>query len=222
MTLALHCLATNVDDALRFDSALVCDSAMPLATLSRLHAIWLPHQSAARARALLERGARRVLLGDAALADRAGVAQLAADFGGDRVGLYVRARRMANQWSFETSSNADFKTVTPSVCEPTWEVLRSDGTAGARSAHRWIASMDAMGLRSALVEVDIDDDADLNLCAGLVELMGERVCFAPATQAAPALHDWVQYGQARAIALPPRVYARRRALLAPPTDRESG
>jgi hypothetical protein len=81
--------------------------------------------------------------------------------------------------------------------------------------------MEAMGLRSALVAVDIDDDADLNLCAGLVELMGERVCFAPVTQTAPALHEWVRFGQARSIALPPLVYARRRALLAPPTAMEA-
>lgn len=220
MNLALHCLASTLDEARRFDGAWVCDSALAPAALPGLAAIWMPRQPAARARALLQRGARRVLLGDAALDDRDAVLGLASEFGADRVGLYVRARRQPNRWSFETSSNADFKTVTPSVCEPTWVVLRDDGTPTALSTHRWLASMQRAGIRSALVQVDIADDDDLNLCAGLVEMLGEQACFAPATQTAPALHEWVQHARVRSMALPPLVYARRRALLRPPAAAE--
>lgn len=222
MTPSLHCLASNADEALRFDSALVCDSALSATALAHVQAIWLPHQDAARARTLLLRGARRVLLGDAAVVDVPGVVRLAGEFGLDRVGLFARARRLNNRWSLETRSNADFKTLTPSVCEPDWEVLRSDGTSTGIRASHWIASMTRAGAAgSALVSVDIEDDCDLNLCAGLVELLGERICFAPATQSAPALYEWVEFGQVRSMALPPLVYARRAALLAKPVASEA-
>ena len=219
MTPSVHCLAPSYDEAQRFERSLVCDSAIPAAALSGLEAVVLQRQTAERARGLLARGARRVLLGDAALIDPDLVGRLAREYAPERVGLYIAARRKPNRWSFDTTSNADFKTVTPSVCEPAWGVLRSDGTATELNAYHWAAAMVRAGATSALVQVDLADDDDLNICAGFVELLGERVCFAPATQTAPALYDWVAFGQARSIALPPLVYARRKALLTPPPER---
>lgn len=211
----LTCLAASVDDAGRFGRPLVFGSSIPAASIDRLAGVVLPHQPESRAQVLLERGAPCVFVGDAALADRGLVGRLAGRYGGERVGVFVPARRMANQWSFETTSNADFKVVAPSCCEAAWEVLRADGSGSGLSAQRWVDAMVGAGARSALVQVDIEDDTDLNLCAGLVETLGERVCLTPARQTAPALDDWIRFGQARWIALAPPLYLRRRALLAP-------
>lgn len=220
MTPHLCCLAADLNDAREFDAALVFDSAVPAAAHPRLAGVVLAKGSETRAVTLLEQGANRVYVGDAALLDGGVITRLSQRFGGARVGVYVSARRLANHWSFETVSNADFKVVTPSTCEPAWEVLRSDGSASAARAHRWIDQMVQRGAQSALLQVDIRDDADLNLCAGLVESLGERVCFAPATDNEPRLYDWVRYGQARRIALPPSLFRRREALLMPDDAQE--
>lgn len=221
MTPLLSCLGVSVDEVQRFDRPLVFGSSIPHAAMGGLGGVVLPHQPASRAEALLERGAACVFVGEAALAERDLVARLASRYGGERVGVYLPGRRMANHWSFETTSNADFKVVAPSCCEPAWEVLRADGSGSGLSAQRWIEAMVDAGARSALVQVDIEDDTDLNLCAGLVETLGERVCLAPARQQAPPLDEWIRFGQARWIALPPPLYLRRRALMAPRDAQEA-
>jgi hypothetical protein len=167
----------------------------------------------ARAAALLEAGASRVLLGEAALRDADLPLRLAARFGLDRVGLFVPVRRMAVSWSFDTVSNADFRVVTPSNCQPGWEILRADGSATGVRVDWWLGEMKKRGISFALVQVDILDDTDLNLCAGLVEDLGEGLWIAPGGQADPALADWVRYGKATRIALPPGLFERRAALL---------
>jgi hypothetical protein len=220
MTPLISCLSDNVDEVERFERPLVFGSAIAPSAIGRLGGVVLPHQPASRAEVLLERGAARVFVGEAALADRGLVARLATRYGGERVGVYVAASRMANQWSFETTSNADFKVVTPSCCEPAWDVLRADGSGTGLSVQRWVAAMVEAGARSALVQVDIEDDTDLNLCAGLVETLGEHVCLTPARQKEPVLDDWVRYGQARWIALAPPLYLRRRALMVPRSAQE--
>ena len=187
----------------------------------------LRHGDEARAAALLEAGAPQVLLGEAVLSDADLPLRLAARFGPDRVGLFVPARRMAVSWSFDTVSNADFRVVTPSLCEPGWEILRADGSATAIRVDWWLGEMKKRGISTALVQVDILDDTDLNLCAGLVEDLGEGLWIAPGAQVEPALADWVRYGKATRIALPPALFERRAALLgdllapaAPMTDME--
>lgn len=187
----------------------------------------LRHGDEACAAALLEAGAPQVLLGEAVLSDADLPLRLAARFGPDRVGLFVPARRMAVSWSFDTVSNADFRVVTPSLCEPGWEILRADGSATAIRADWWLGEMKKRGISTALVQVDILDDTDLNLCAGLVEDLGEGLWIAPGGQVEPALADWVRYGKADRIALPPALFERRAVLLgdllapaAPMTDME--
>jgi hypothetical protein len=216
MTVSVRCLAASWDEAQRFEQPLLLDTMIPTSALPALDGVVLQSGSEERARSLLQRGAARVLIGDAALADRTLIARLAGEFGGARVGLFVRARRRPNRWSFDTTSNADFKIVAPSVCEPVWDVLRADGSASGFGAGRWIDAMAACGAATALVQVDIDDDADLNIAAGVVERLGEHACFTPATQATPALYDWMRYAGVRSIALAPRLYARRQSLLQPP------
>jgi hypothetical protein len=187
----------------------------------------LRHGDEARAAALLEAGAPQVLLGEAVLSDADLPLRLAARFGPDRVGLFVPARRMAVSWSFDTVSNADFRVVTPSLCEPGWEILRADGSATAIRVDWWLGEMKKCGISTALVRVDILDDTDLNLCAGLVEDLGEGLWIAPGAQVEPALAEWVRYGKATRIALPPALFERRGVLLgdllapaAPMTDME--
>lgn len=224
------CLADTVDTAVvpaegellfRFDelgqSSLMQDGSTMI----------LRHGDEARAAALLEAGARQVLLGEAVLSDADLPLRLAARFAPDRVGLFVPARRMAVSWSFDTVSNADFRVVTPSLCEPGWEILRADGRATGIRVDWWLGEMKKRGISTALVQVDILDDTDLNLCAGLVEDLGEGLWIAPGGQAEPALTDWVRYGKATRIALSPAVFERRAVLLgdlleaaAPMTDME--
>lgn len=214
MNVRLHCLAADPDDAAGIDAPLLFDSPALPVSLAALAGVVVARGDEARITALLERGAARVFVGDAALADPAVITRLQR-FGPGRVGLYARARRMANDWSFDTTSNADFRIVAPSLCEPAWELLRSDGSVGATHAHHWIDRATQRGARLVLLQVDIRDDADLNLCAGLVERLGGAMCFMPADDHDPPLDEWVRFGQVRHIALPPELYRRRDALLAP-------
>lgn len=213
----LHCLTSDPLAAAGFEAPLIFDSPDLPASLAGLAGVVVAHGDEARLVALLERGAARVFIGDAALADPTVISRLHR-FGAARLGVYARARRMVNHWSFDSTSNADFRIVAPSVCEPAWEVLRSDGSVAATHAHHWLEQMGRRGVRTVLMQADIRDDADLNLCAGLVERFGDAVCFAPADDRNPRLDEWVRYGQVRRIALPPELYRRREALLAPADD----
>lgn len=204
----IRCLAPAggaPDDAR--DAYLFDDSALDVAAVAAAAGIVLPVQGAARATKLLASGARRVLLGEAALIDSSIVATLAATFGGERVGVYVPARRLEVNWSFDTVSNADFKVMRPSVCAPAWEALRADGTRTGAQALWWIDEMMKQGASEALLRIDIRDDADLNLCADCVERFGDRVWIGPLDDDAPALDDWIRYGHARRLALSPALYA---------------
>lgn len=236
MNAEIACLAA-AGEALPEDAAVafVCDAAAaarlatrpppaPPATPAVLAGVVLPTEGEARAAQLLEAGAGRVFVGAAALADCGVVERLAQRFGTACVGVYVPAQRMEVSWSFETVSNADFKVVTPSVCEPCWEILRADGSASGTRVHWWLGEMMRRGASAALLRVDIGDDADLNLCAGLAEAVGgdrgERLWLGPLHETAPALADWVAYGRLARIVLPPALFARRSELLPPAAGTE--
>ena len=205
----LRCLAPagSVPDDAR-DAYLIDGPTLGAARLATAAGIVLPWEGVARATELLAVGARRVLLGDAALVDASTVAALAATFGGERVGVYVPARRFEVSWSFDTSSNADFRVLTPSLGAPAWEVLRADGTPTGTQAFWWIGEMLARGASEVLLCVDIRDDADLNLCADGVERFGDRFWIGPLADPAPVLDEWRRYGHARQLALSPLLYAR--------------
>lgn len=198
MSLQVRCLAT-ADRAFPAGAFVLDDPALDPALPA---AIVLAREDEARADALLAGGAGCVLLGEAALLDSGVVERLAGRHGSERVGVYVPARRLAVSWSFDTTSNADFKVVTPSVCEPAWEVLRADGSGSGAYAGWWIGEMFKRGASLALVRVDIQDDADLNLCAGLVEDLGERLWLGPLADPAPNLDEWTTYGRLGQLALP--------------------
>lgn len=170
-------------------------------------AIALPVQGAGRAARLLASGARCVLLGEAALRDASIVASLAAEFGKDRVGVYVPARRLAVRWSFDTVSNADFRVLAPSSCAPSWEVLLADGKGTGTLAQWWIDRMLALGASLALLRVDIRDDTDLNLCADCVERFEQRLWIGPLADEAPAISEWIEFGHVRQLALLPALFA---------------
>lgn len=153
-----------------------------------------------RARALLKRGARQVLIGQAALLDSSLVAPLSREFGTERIGLWVPAQRMATSWALDSYSNEDFSCITPSIGAPAWEVLKSDGSGSGTDALWWIAQMLERGACSALVAVDMHDDDDLNICAGMVERFGPALWLTPLTHAPADLEDWVRFGQARNLA----------------------
>ncbi|MBI2310938.1 MAG: hypothetical protein HYU77_00330 [Betaproteobacteria bacterium] len=174
----------------------------------------LPAQGAERARALLAQGVRQVLLGEAALLDSAQLDQLAREFGPARIGLYVPSKRMQVSWSMDVVSNADFRFVTPSLCEPSWEVLRADGSRTGTIVDWWIGAMFDLGASSALVRVDLEDDNDLNICARLTERFGDRLWLAAAEGAAPAFDQWVEYGKAMRLVVSDEQYQENPAILA--------
>jgi hypothetical protein len=154
-----------------------------------------------RAATLLNIGAPRVFLGEAALRDSSIIQRLVASFGSERVGVYAPAQRQSVSWSFETVSNADFRTVTPSHCEPAWEVLLADGTPTGTLVAWWLGALRDLGASRFLVSVAVNDDTDLNLCADLVERFGDALWLTPEANSEVPLADWVQYGQARQLAL---------------------
>lgn len=167
-----------------------------------------------RAATLLASGASCVFIGAAALGDSTVIERLVAAHGAERIGIYAPLRRQTVSWSFETVANADFKTITPSHCEPAWEVIQPDGAGTGTLAGWWLQAMRELGASRFLVRVDIRDDTDLNLCAGLVEDLGAALWIGPLADAAPPLADWVDYGQCRQIVLADAAYAQRDGLLA--------
>ncbi|PIQ09777.1 MAG: hypothetical protein CO125_04490 [Hydrogenophilales bacterium CG_4_9_14_3_um_filter_59_35] len=167
-----------------------------------------------RARALLARGAARVLPGEAALLDGSLIETLSREFGAERVGVWVPARRMEVNWALDFTSNADFRCVTPSYAKPAWEVLKSDGSRSGTEAGWWTGQMLERGASLALLGADIADDADLNLCAELVEQFGSRLCLTPLADFGADLLPWVLYGQARNLAIPDNEFYDEAAMLA--------
>lgn len=166
-----------------------------------------------RATTLLASGASCVFVGAAALADSTVIDRLVAAHGAERIGIYAPVRRQSVSWSFETVSNADFKTITPSHCEPAWEVVTADGSGTGTLARWWLGALREQGASRFLVQVDIVDDTDLNLCAGLVEELGDALWIGPLLDPAPRLADWVAYGQCRQLMLSAAAYAQRASLL---------
>lgn len=179
------------------------------------HCVVLTEGNEQRAESLLAAGVGCVLLGECALLDSRVVERLVAKHGGERIGLYVPVRKLAVDWSFETVSNADFKVITPSLCEPTWEILRADGSGTGTHAEWWLGEMLKHGIQTVLLRADIRDDTDLNLCAGMVERFASQLWLAPLHDSEPPLADWLAFGQVRRLALPPALFIRRDEWIAP-------
>ena len=176
-------------------------NAIP-ANPQRIEGIVAPERGKDALRHLLLAGAPRVYVGEAALLDGSLVEALAAEFGSERIGLYLPLRRMQVSWSMDTASNADFRVMTPSVCEPCWEILKADGSRSGTHAAWWLGEMFARGASCALLRVDMTDDADLNILAGLGERWGERLWLAPLADPAPNFGAWVELGGVRRLAAP--------------------
>jgi hypothetical protein len=176
------------------------------ADLSAVCGLLLPSQGEDRARALLARGSPGVYLGEAALIDSGVIERLARDFGAQRIGVYVPARRMGVSWNLDRVSNADFKVMTPSVCEPCWEILMADGRRTGTIASWWIGEMFKLGASAALVRADIRDDADLNICAVLGEQCGDRLWMGPLEDEDSRFAEWVSLATVRRLAVPENVY----------------
>lgn len=209
MTVRFCCLSDIFDPAR--ETQFLFDGLTVDVCAAECAGIVLPNGSEARAEYLLAAGARLVLIGEAALLDSSSIERLVEKYGKERIGLYVPVRNLAVDWSFETVSNADFKVVTPSLCEPTWEVLRADGSGTGTHAEWWIGQMVEHGAQTVLLHADIENDIDLNLCAGMVEKLGEQLWVAPRTNCAPPLADWIAFGQVRQLALPADLYQQREA-----------
>lgn len=176
--------------------------------------VLLPTEGFDRARELLDAGHGGVLLGEAALKDSRGLAKLAAEAGAARVGVLVPVKRMQVSWTMDTESNADFRFMRPSLCEPSWEIVMADGRRTGTIASWWLGEVFGLGVGFALLRADISDDADLNICAGLAEQFGERIWFSTLTSAEPRLDDWVRWGHVRRLALARPLYDSDETVLA--------
>ncbi|WP_420475168.1 hypothetical protein [Noviherbaspirillum sp. ST9] len=156
----------------------------------------------ARARMLLQAGAKQVLIGEAALLDSTLIATLASEFGKDRVGVWVPAQRIARNWTLDNHAcNADFCCITPSGGAPAWEILRSDGSGSGTDVQWWTAQMVERGAATVLVAADMHDDDDLNICAGMAECLGGAFWMTSLKSPTIEMEDWVRYGQARNMAV---------------------
>jgi len=180
--------------------AFMMDRGPTSARLSRM-AVVLPSAGLTQARARLAAGARQVLFGDAARQDPALLRAALAEFGAERVGAWVPARRMPVSWAMDTRSNGDFKCMVPSNPQARWEVLGSDLQGTGNDAAVWIEQLAKLGVGTVLVSASMQDERDLDLCAGLVEEFGERLWFSPLKAADAGVADWVEFGQVRRLVL---------------------
>ncbi len=164
--------------------------------------IVVPKAGAARAKQLLIAGAKQVLLGDAALLEGTLVKQLADEFGGERIGVWLPTRRMEVSWSLDLDCNADFRCLTPSLGAPSWEVLKSDGSRTGTEVGWWAEQMLALGASVALVGTfDLADDVDLNICAGLIERFRSCLWFTPLGDQVSDLAPAVRFGNVTQLVL---------------------
>lgn len=154
-----------------------------------------------RAHELLARSATRVLLGDAALKDSSIIAPLAKEIGAERLGLWVPIRRMSVSWVLDTESNADFRCVAPSRVKAAWEVMLNNGSATGTDATWWIAQMLAHA-SMALIAADLNDHADLNICAEMTEQHGPRLWLTPLSSRDTDLRPWIHYGHVHNLVVP--------------------
>lgn len=156
----------------------------------------------ARAVELLERDAKRVLLGGLALNDAAAVERLVAQYGGERIGIWVRACRTSVSWTLAAETpNAGFKCMYPSSPVAAWDVLQDDGTSTGTDAEWWIGQMIERGISLVLVSNDMQDE-DMNICATLVLSHGEKLWFSARLEPHADLEPWVHWGQVRQLVLP--------------------
>jgi hypothetical protein len=158
--------------------------------------------SEARAAELLALGAARVLLGELALLDSAAVERLVAEYGGERIGIWVRSARSVSSWSLDAEApTAGFKCMLPSMGVAGWDVLKDDATATGTDAEWWIAQMLERGVSLVLVSNDLQDE-DMNICATLVLNHGDKLWFATRLDPHADLEPWVRWGQVRQLVLP--------------------
>jgi hypothetical protein len=158
--------------------------------------------SESRAVELLERGAGRVLLGDLALNDSTAVERLVAQYGGERIGLWVRSARTVSSWTLDAEApSAGFKCMLPSIGVAGWDVLKNEGTPTGTDAEWWIARMIERGVSLVLVSIDLQD-ADMNICATLVLNHGDKLWFSTRLEPDTDLEPWVRWGQVRQLVLP--------------------
>lgn len=155
-----------------------------------------------QARARLAAGVHRVLLADAALRDASVMRSALAEFGAGRVGAWLPAKRMAVSWALDSQSNGDFKCMVPCNPQARWEVLGSDRQPTGTPAEGWIEQLVQMGVSTLLVSVDMNDERDLDLCAGLIERFGDRLWFSPLDATDADVASWVEFGQVRQLVLP--------------------
>lgn len=192
-----------ISDASRTEAetSFMRDEQEALSALPRYQIVVMLAGDEARAHQLLAEGVARVLLGDAALLDGTLIRRLVKQYGGDRIGVAVLARKHHVTWTLDMVSNADFRCLTPSYGKYGWELLLSHGDSTGTDAEWWLGEMLSCGASAALIHVDMQDD-DLNVCAGLLESHGSKLWFTPWQQPDIDLDPWVRYGGVRQLLLP--------------------
>ncbi len=177
------------------------DRGEPAAPLQNVSLV-LPSTDLSVMRARLAAGARQVLLADGTLRDMALIQSAVAEFGGTRVGAWLPLRRMEVCWALDSHSNGDFKCMVPSNPQARWEVLSVDRQRTGTEAGGWIDRLARSGVKTVLVSVDMQDDRDLDLCAGLMERFGDLLWFSPLDETTADFASWVEFGQVSRLVLP--------------------
>lgn len=136
--------------------------------------VMLGTRGEAAARALLDAGYGGVLVGDAAVRDPSLLERLASAYGSERVGVALRAARLRVSWGLDSESNSDFRVMRPTHVVPDWEIVLGGAMRTGALVGWWLGQMFERGIGRATVTVDIADDADLNILAGLTESFGEK------------------------------------------------
>lgn len=185
-------------------AAFMFDRGEPSARLSNIGVV-LQSGGLAQARARLAAGARQVLLADAALRDISVIRGAVAEFGAERVGAWLPAKRMEVCWSLDSQSNGDFKCMVPTNPQARWEALHRDGGRTGSEIGTCIEELATVGVTTILISVDMHDERDLDLCAGLMERFAPRLWFSPLSPFSTLGADlaaWVEFGQVRQLVLP--------------------
>ncbi len=153
---------------------------------------------------LLAGGALGIVLAGTSPTLASQVARLVRENGRERIGVWADTAPMQVRWRLEIESNADFKTLAPSMPEPCWELLDCDGGRTGIRADYWLERLFDLGAGMAVVRAKLSDaeDRDLNVAAGLVERFGHRIWLTPADSCACPLDPWVEHGRVRRFVLP--------------------
>ena len=181
----------------------------PMPSAARGVCVVIDEASIGHAQALLRAGAPMAFIAATSTTSLEHVARLAGDAGSQHVGVFIDAAPMEVRWHLDSESNADFRTLVPSMPEACWELLDARADRTGIRVDACLRRAFERGATAAIVRVELGEprDSDLNVCAGLVERFGQRIWIAPRDATPCSLEPWIRYAGASRFVLPPEWHA---------------